>query len=89
MGYFEWIPFLFGVLIPGICMMGVVVLAMTPWRSSALQLVLSFVTLAYGILYASVIGRSSGFSPLLALYGLPTLWGGLGVLVWLRARRRG
>ncbi len=89
MGFFEFLPFLLGALIPGLCMLSVVVLAMTRWRSSALQLVLSITSLAYGILYAYFLRHSAAFSLGLALYGLPTLTGGIGILLWVRSRFRG
>jgi len=54
-------------------MVSVIVLAMTRWRGSLLQRALSLTTLAYGVTYARLIARSAGFSPLMALYGVPTL----------------
>jgi hypothetical protein len=53
MGFFEFLPFLLGALIPGLCMLSVVVLAMTRWRSSSPDL--SITSLSYGILYAYLI----------------------------------
>jgi hypothetical protein len=88
MGDFEFLPFLIGAFIPGVSMLAVVVLALTRWRSSVLQLVLSVITLAYGIVYAHLILQRAAFSLGLALYGLPTLTGGLGLLVWVRSRFR-
>ena len=88
MGFFEFIPFLFGALIPGVCMISVIILTLTRWRSSILQLILSVITLAYGIIYAWAIRQSSAFSLGFALYGLPTLIGGLGILLWIRSRPR-
>ena len=76
MGFFEFFPFLIGALIPGTCMLAVIMLSMTRWRGSSLQLGLSLTTVAYGIAYAFLITRSSRFHPLLALYGLPMLVGG-------------
>ena len=87
MGFFEFLPFLIGALIPRACRLAVLVLSMTRWRGSSLQLGLCLTTLAYGIAYAFLITRSSRFHPLLALYGLPTLVGGFGILLWLRSRR--
>ncbi len=54
-------------------MVSVIVLDMTRWRGSLLQRALSLTTLAYGVTYAGLIARSAGFSPLMALYGAPTL----------------
>lgn len=88
MGTFEFLPFLFGALIPGVCMLSVIILAITRWRSSFLQLVLSVTTLAYGIAYAWLIGHSAAYSFAFVLYGLPSLAGGLGLLLWLRSRLR-
>ena len=88
MGHFEFLPFLFGALVPGICLVGVVLLSCTRWRSSCLQLLLSVVTLAYGIIFAWLIRLSSAFSLGFALYGLPTLIGSTGILIWFRSRVR-
>jgi hypothetical protein len=73
MGGFDFLPFLIGAWAPGLCMVSVIVLAMTRWRGSLLQRALSLTTLAYGVTYARLIARSAGFSPLMALYGVPTL----------------
>ncbi len=87
MGVFEFLPFLFGALIPGTCILAVIVIPITRWRGSLLHLGLSLTVLAYEIAYACLISQSDGFHPFMALYGLPTLVGGMGVLIWLRSRQ--
>lgn len=66
----------------------VVILGLTRLRGSTLQLVLASTTLVYGVIYAALVGRSASFHPLLALYGLPALVGGLGIWLWIRSRGR-
>jgi hypothetical protein len=86
MGGFEIIGFLSFALIPGLSTLAVLVLTFTRWRSSVFQLILSTVSLGYGIVFAYGISRISYYSFMLFLYGLPLLVGAMGLFVFARGR---
>jgi hypothetical protein len=80
------IAFLIVAIIAAACTLAVVVLAMSRWRSSIVQLVLSIVTLGIGLFYFYATSRANGFVPGMIFYLLPAPVGAFGIFWWFRSR---